>query len=499
MKKKYYLGIDQGTTGVTAILFDRRWTQVSRGYCEEKLYYPKAGWVEHDPEDVWQCVLRSVLSAMEQVGATGNDIICVGLDHEGESVAIWDEQTGKALYNSLVWQDRRTAAYCDTIRSKYGKIIKEKTHLPVDSYFSATKLQWLLEHVDSVPELLQKKRLRVGNMDAWVLWKMSGGAVHCTDGSTASRTMLYNVQKQCWDDDLLELFGIPKEILPTICDSNLLFGWTNPASFLGISAPISGVLNDQQAALLGQACTMPGKVKTTYGTGCFMFMNTGEHIVDSPNGILPTVAWLVDGKATYALDGGVYISGAATQWLRDGLQIIESAADTDAIASSIDDTNGLFFVPAFTGLAAPYWDSYARGMMIGITGSTTREDIVRATLESTAYQVKDLLDVMEKDTRSSIPLMRCDGGASNNQFLMQFQADILGIPVEVPVIKETTALGAAFMAALGIGEFDSLDDVKYTWKLERQYEPSFSDDKRESMLHEWHRAVERSRNWAINT
>lgn len=499
MKKKYYLGIDQGTTGVTAILFDRRWNQVSRGYCEEKQFYPNAGWVEHDPEDVWQCVLRSVLSAMEQAGATGNDIICVGLDHEGESVAIWDEQTGKALYNSLVWQDRRTAAYCDTIRSKYGKIIKEKTHLPVDSYFSATKLQWLLKHVPSVSELLQKKRLRAGNMDAWMLWKMSGGAVHCTDGSTASRTMLYNVQKQCWDDELLEIFGIPKEILPTICDSNLLFGWTNPASFLGISAPISGVLNDQQAALLGQACTMPGKVKTTYGTGCFMFMNTGERIVDSPNGILPTVAWLVDGKATYALDGGVYISGAATQWLRDGLQIIESAADTDAIASSINDTNGLFFVPAFTGLAAPYWDSYARGMMIGITGSTTREDIVRATLESTAYQVKDLLDVMEKDTRSSIPLMRCDGGASNNQFLMQFQADILGIPVEVPVVKETTALGAAFMAALGIGEFDSLDDVKYTWKLERQYEPSLSDDKRESMLHEWHRAVERSRNWAINT
>lgn len=499
MEKKYYLGIDQGTTGVTAILFDRHWNQASRGYCEEKLFYPQDGWVEHDADDVWQCVQRAVFSAMEQVGATGNEIISVGIDHEGETVVLGDKKTGRSVYHALVWQDRRTAEYCDTIRSKYGKIISERTHLPVDSYFSATKLQWLLQHVENASSLLQQGRLCAGNMDAWILWKMSGGKIHSTDGSTASRTMLYDVQKQDWAEDLLELFGIPKQIMPTICDSNHVFGNTDSASFLGIAAPISGVLNDQQAALLGQGCTMPGKIKTTYGTGCFMFMNTGNYIVDSQNGILPTVAWRIDGKETYALDGGVYISGAATQWLRDGLQIIEAAADTDAIASSIDNTNGVYFVPAFTGLAAPYWDSYARGMMIGITGSTTREDIVRATLESTAYQVKDLLDVMEKDTQSKIPLMRCDGGASNNQFLMQFQSDILGIPVEVPVVKETTALGAAFMAALGIGEFNSLDDVKYTWKLERRYEPTFKQDQREYMLREWHRAVERSRNWAVNS
>lgn len=498
MKKKYYVGIDQGTTGVAVLLFDTQWHQVARGYCEEKQFYPKPGWVEHDPFDVWQAVVIATKRAMEAIGAMPEEIICIGLDHEGESVVIWDKYTGKPIYPAIVWQDRRTARYCDTLRGPYGTMVKSKTCLPIDSYFSATKLEWILQHVPDSREKIAEGRLLAGNMDAWILWNLTGGTVHKTDVSTASRTMLYNVTTQSWDEDLLSLFHIDKNILPEIVPSNSCFGKTSRHVFLGISAPISGILVDQQAALLGQACIRPGRVKTTYGTGCFMLMNTGDTIVDSPNGLLTTVAWSDTNNVTYALDGGIYIAGAATQWLRDGLQIIGSASETEQMARRIEDTHGLFFVPAFSGLAAPYWDSYARGMMIGITGNTSREDIVRATLESTAYQVRDVLDVMEKDSGTAITVMRCDGGASNNSFLMQFQADILGIPVEVPKITETTALGAAFMAALGIGEFASLRDVSHTWKLARRYEPQMSDEEQEILMTQWHRAVERARNWVVN-
>lgn len=498
MKKKYYVGIDQGTTGVTALLFDRQWHQAACGYCEEKQLYPQAGWVEHDPFDVWRAVVRAMKLAMEQVDAKPEEIICIGLDHEGESVVIWDTCTGKPIYPAIVWQDRRTARYCDTLREPYGKMIGEKTCLPIDSYFSATKIQWILDHVPNSREQMAQGNLLAGNMDAWILWNMTGGAVHKTDTSTASRTMLYNVHTKSWDKKLLDIFQIDEGMLPEICDSCHVFGNTDPGAFLGITAPVSGVLVDQQAALLGQACIRPGRIKTTYGTGCFMLMNTGEKIVHSPNGLLTTVAWSDTNNMTYALDGGIYIAGAATQWLRDGLQIIASASETEGMARRIDDTHGLFFVPAFSGLAAPYWDSYARGMMIGITGNTSREDIVRATLESTAYQVRDVLEVMEKDSGTAITVMRCDGGASKNNFLMQFQADILGIPVEVPQITETTALGAAFMAALGIGEFSSLQDIAHTWKLDRRYEPRMKDDEQKWRMNQWHRAVERARNWVIN-
>ena len=498
MAKKFYLGIDQGTTGTTTILFDENWNLAARGYREIRQIYPRAGWVEHDAIEIWESVLSAVQDAMSTAGAVPSDIACLGIDHEGESVVLWDQTTGAPIYNAIVWQDRRTARYSDTLTEKYGAMVREKTGLMIDSYFSATKIQWILDNVEGAREQMKAGRLMAGNMDAWLIWKMTHGRVHATDASTASRTMLYNIHTQKWDADILDMLKIDAGILPEIRDSASMFGRTDPMDFLGINTPISGVLVDQQAALFGQACTVPGTIKTTYGTGCFMLMNTGDVPVYSPNGILTTVAWQIGGKLSFALDGGIYISGAAVQWLRDGLKIIHSASETEAMARRANDNGGVYFVPCFTGLAAPYWDSYARGMMIGITGGTTQEHIVRATLESTAYQVKDVLDVMEKDSRVPISVMRCDGGSTVNSFLMQFQSDILGIPLDIPVITDTTALGAAYMAALGIGDFHSTHDVSSTWKLARRYEPQMSADERDSLLFNWHRAVERAQHWVLD-
>lgn len=498
MKKKYYLGIDQGTTGVAAILFDQQWNQIGRGYCEETLFYPKNGWVEHDPFNVLDAVLNAVKQVLRESLITPDEIICMGFDHEGETVVVWDKYTGKPVYNAIVWQDRRTTHLCEKLQEKYGKIIKDKTGLPVDSYFSATKLKWIIENIPGVQSKIQEHRLLAGNLDAWILWNITGRSVHMTDVSTASRTMLYNVSEKKWDTDILNLLEIPEEILPQIQDSNHLFGKTEPLMFFGIDVPISGVMTDQQAALLGQACVTPGRVKTTYGTGCFMLMNTGDTFVSSANGLLPTVAWSDNGKVSYALDGGIYIAGAATQWLRDNLSIIKSADETADMARKSKNKCELLFVPAFSGLAAPYWDSYARGMMIGITGNTSKEDIVKATLEATAYQVRDVLDVMEKDAGTSITIMRCDGGASKNDYLMQFQSDLLGIPVDVPVITETTSLGAAFMAASGIGALDLSRDIGRTWKLKRRYEPQMSEDEQLYRMNQWHRAVKRAKNWIVD-
>ena len=492
---KYYLGLDQGTTGVTAILFDEHWQQAARGYREIRQIYPQAGWVEHDAIDIWESACFAVQQAMDAAGAQGSDILCIGLDHEGESVMLWDKVTGEPLYNTIVWQDRRTAAAAEALSASHGAYILERTGLAVDAYFSALKLRWLLDNVPAAKEKLAQGRLAAGNMDAWLAWNITGGA-HVTDPSTASRTMLMNLHSCDWDEEVLALLDIPRSILPQIRDSAAGFGHADPGRFCGISAPLTGMLNDQQAALFGQTCFDAGDVKTTYGTGCFMLMNTGSKPVASAEGLVTTVAWRINGETTYALDGGVYISGAATQWLRDGLQIIENAAQTEAMARSVSDSGGVYFVPAFTGLAAPYWDSYARGMMIGITGGTTREHIVRATLESTAYQVGDLLRAMEQDSGVTIRAMRCDGGAVVNGFLMQFQSDILDLPVHIPEIRDTTALGAAFMAALGAGFAGSADELRQCWRLARCYEPQMGGDERERLLDEWHRAVERCRGWA---
>lgn len=493
---KYYLGLDQGTTGITAILFDENWHQISRGYQELQQIYPQSGWVEHDPIDIWESACFAVTQALKNANASPEDILCVGIDHEGESVMLWDKVTGQPIYNTIVWQDRRTSAEAEILKANHGDFIRTRTGLNVDSYFSALKIKWLLHNVPEAGQLLSQGRLLCGTMDTWLIWKMTGGAVHATDTSTSSRTMLMNLQSGNWDDEVLALLEIPRTILPTICPSAGDYGHCVPELFCNISASISGVLVDQQAALFGQTCFTPGTVKTTYGTGCFMQMNTGDKVIDSSNGLLPLVCWNMNGKTTYGLDGGIYISGAATQWLRDGLKIISSASETETMAYTAGSNNGVYFVPAFTGLAAPYWDSYARGTLIGITGGTTREQIVRATLESTAYQVYDVLHAMEKDSGIVLPAMRCDGGAVVNNFLMQFQADILNIPVLIPEITEATALGSAFMASIGAGFVSSTEELQSHWKLARSFEPKMSNDERMHLLSQWHRAVERARNWA---
>ena len=429
-------------------------------------------------------------------GVSADQVSCIGIDNQGETVMMWDKITGEPLYNAIVWQDRRMARYADDLTEKHGELIREKTGLMADSYFSGPKIKWIIDNVEGVKDKIKEGRALAGTLDTWLIWKMTHGKVHVTDCSTASRTMMFNIHDGKWDDEILDILGISKSILPEICDSATVFGYTDPLDFLGASIPISGSVVDQQAALFGQACFTPGSIKCTYGTGCFMLMNTGDKAVYSKNGLLTTVAWRLNKKMSFALDGGIYITGAATQWLRDGIKIINSASETEQMAYDAGSNGGVYFVPAFSGLAAPHWDSYARGTMVGITGGTTREHIVRATLESTAYQVKDNLDVMNMDASMPITVLRADGGAAANKFLMQFQADLIGIPVDVPEIKDTTALGAAQLAALGAGEFDSIEQMEGTWKLAKRYEPKMSVDERESLLYNWHRAVERAKNWS---
>ena len=494
MSKKYYLGIDQGTTGTTSIIFNEEWNISGKGYAEHTQYYPKPGWVEHDPIEIWNKTKESVAVALDQAHIKAKDLRAIGLDNQGETCMVWDKHTGKPIYNAIVWQDRRTAKRADELKEKYNDLIVKKTGLTIDAYFSALKIKWILDNVSGAKQRVEKGDLLVGTLDTWLLWKMTDGEIYITDSSTASRTMLFNLHTNQWDDEILNIIGIPKSILPEIKDSTEIYGYTS-AEFIDAKIPIAGCVVDQAAALFGQACFEEGSVKTTYGTGCFMLMNTGNKPIVSNNGLITTAVWSIDKKNTYALDGGVYIAGAAIQWLRDGLNIIKDANETEALAKSVSDSGGIYFVPAFSGLAAPYWDQYARGMMIGITGGTTKAHIVRATLEAIAFQVAENLEVMRKDSGINIDVMRADGGAVGNEFLMQFQADMLGIPVDVPVIHETTALGAAYLCALGVGDFNSVDSIKRNWKLSKRYMPSIGDDQRKTMMEQWEKAVERSRNW----
>lgn len=495
MAKRFYLGLDQGTTGTTTLILDENWNQVSRGYKEHTQIYPNPGWVEHDPIEIWNAMLASIDMAIQAGGISPTDIACIGLDNQGETCMVWDKNSGRPVYNAIVWQDRRTSRDADRLAEQAGTMIRERTGLMLDAYFSATKIKWILDNVDGAMEKAKAGDLIAGTLDSWMIWKLTHGRVHVTDYSTASRTMLLNIHTGKWDEEILEIIGIPKTMLPEICDSATIYGYTDPLDFFGIKIPISGSVVDQQAALFGQACYTPGSVKTTYGTGCFMLMNTGSKPVYSDNGLLTTVAWGLDKKMTFALDGGIYIAGAAVQWLRDKLRVIETSAETQAMAFEAGTNGGAYFVPAFAGLAAPHWDQYARGTIVGLTGGVTREQLVRATLESVAYQVKDNLDVMNIDAKIPIQIMRVDGGMVANQFLMQFQADILGIPVDIPVISETTALGAAYLAAYGIGEYKNLDELAGKWKLGQRFEPKMGNDERESLLYHWHKAVERSKQW----
>jgi len=474
MAGKYYLGLDSGTTGTTALVMDQDWNVAGRGYKELTQRYPHPGWVEHDAMEIWDSVLYAVSEACRKAGINATQLRCIGIDNQGETVVLWDKTTGIPVYNAIVWQDRRTAKYADSITEKYGNMVREKTGLMIDAYFSATKIRWIIDNVPGVREKIKEKKILAGTLDTWLIWKLTHGQVFVTDVTTASRTMLMNIHTGQWDQDILDALDIDKSMLAEICDSSHIYGKTDPLDFFGTEIPISGSAVDQQAALFGQACYKPGAIKCTYGTGCFMLMNTGDKPIYSRNGILTTVAWGLNGKMTFALDGGVYVTGAATQWLRDGLKIIDNADQTEAMAVAAGNNGDVYFVPAFSGLAAPHWDSYARGTIIGITGGTTREQIVRACLEATAYQVKDNLDVMKLDANIPITAMRVDGGAVANGFLMQFQADILGIPVDIAAVHDTTPLGAAYLAALAIGDFHDLDEIQAKWKLERSYEPKMS-------------------------
>lgn len=496
MGERYYLGIDQGTTGTTAIIFNEDWDICGKGYNKHKQYYPQPGWVEHDPTEIWEKVKKSVAEALNKAGLKAQDLRSIGIDNQGETCMIWDKNSGEPIYNAIVWQDRRTSKQSDKLKEEFGDVITKKTGVPVDAYFSALKIKWILDHVVDAWKKVEKGELLAGTLDSWLIWKLTAGEIFMTDPSTASRTMLYNLHEKKWDGEIMKIIGIPASILPEIKESSGMFGYTSAINFFDAKIPISGSIVDQAAALFGQACFDEGTIKTTYGTGCFMLLNTGNKPIQSKNGLVTTVVWDIDKKISYALDGGVYIAGAAIQWLRDGLKIIDNAAETEELAKSVPDTGGVYFIPAFTGLAAPYWDQYARGTMIGITGGTTKAHIVRATLEAIAFQVAENLETMQKDSGISIDVMRVDGGAVVNQFLMQFQADILGIPVDVPVINETTALGAAYLSALGVGDFNSLDAINHHWKLRKRYLPSIGKDERKLLMEQWKKAVVRSRNWA---
>lgn len=496
MGQRYVLGIDQGTSRTKAIVFDQAGNQIASGYREIPQIYPKPGWVEQDPNVIWERTVECVNEALKNGGISPSEITAIGIADQGETIVMWDKQTGQPVYKAIVWQCRRTAKMCEELKLKGLKEkIAEKTGLIIDAYFSATKVKWLLENVKNVRAKVECEEVLCGTTDAWLVWKFTRGRSFITDYATASRTMMFNIHTMQWDKEILKWLDIPQVILPKPQPNSQIVGYTDPEVFYGEEIPISGVIVDQQAALFGQACYEPGMVKNSYGTGCFVLMNTGEQPVTSRHGLLTTISWCLDGKVEYALDGGIFITGAAVQWLRDGLKIIKDVAQTEEIARSIKDTGGVYFVPAFVGIAAPYWDMYARGTIIGITGGTTREHLVRATLESIAYQVYDVLECMKADSRYPIETLRVDGGAVANEFLMQFQADILDIPVEVPRVTETTALGAAYLAGLAVGFWESVEELAQIRQVDRVYKPQMSQEKRERLLAGWKKAVQRSLNW----
>lgn len=493
---RYILGIDQGTTGTRAFFVDREGQFYSGAYAEHQQFYPRPGWVEHDPEEIWEQTTRVVNQALQEGNVTPREIEAIGIANQGETVMVWERDTGKPIYNAIVWQCRRTADMAEELSARPGMAakIQEKTGLIVDAYFSATKIRWILDNVPGAQARAEQGELVAGTLDSWLIWKLTGGERHLTDPTTASRTMLFNIKSLEWDPELLQLLDIPRSMLAEVQSTSGHFGDVQAQLPLG-GLPIAGSAVDQMCALFGQACFDRGDVKNTYGTGCFLFMNLGDNPVTSENGILTTIGWGFDQGVTYAFDGGVYIAGAAIQWLRDGLEVISRAEETEELAESVPDTGGLFFVPAFVGLAAPYWDQYARGTMVGITAGTTRAHLARATLESIAYQVYNVVEAMEADAGVPLNVLRVDGGLTRNRFLMQFQADILGLPVEVPRITETTALGAAYFAGLATGFWADMDEIKGKWQLQERYEPRMTEEQRRLLYADWLAAVERSRGW----
>ncbi len=492
---KYVLALDQGTTSSRAILFDHDGAIVSVAQQEFPQIYPSPGLVEHDPEAIWSSQLKVAQEVMKKAGASASDIAAIGITNQRETAIVWEKNTGLPVFNAIVWQSRLTVPICDALKAKgFDKEIRERTGLVTDAYFSGTKVKWILDNVPGAREKAERGEVLFGNVDTFLIWRLSKGRIHVTDSSNASRTLLYNIYKGDWDDVILSELGIPRAMLPTVMPSSAIYGETDP-EFFGGPIKMAGDAGDQQAATFGQACYEVGMAKNTYGTGCFMLMNTGTKGVPSHNQLLTTIAWGLGGETIYALEGSIFVTGAAVQWLRDSLQAIKSSGDVEALAGSVPDNGGVYMVPAFVGLGAPYWDPYARGLIIGLTRGSTMAHIARATLESMAYQTRDVLEAMTADSGVTLKALRVDGGAVVNNLLMQFQADILGVPVERPKVAETTALGAAYLAGLATGFWSSTSELAEHRAVDRIFEPQMSADRRDKLYAEWKRAVERSLHW----
>jgi len=499
MAEEFVLSIDQGTTGSTVLIFDNAGSVKGRAYSEFTQHFPRPGWVEHDADEIWRVTLSVIGEALESSGISATDINAIGITNQRETTVLWDRKTGEAVHHAIVWQDRRTAAYCDELKSRgLEEKVREKTGLVIDAYFSGTKVKWMLDNVPGLRQRAEKGEIAFGTIDSWLVWHLTGGKAHVTDYSNASRTLLYNIFELDWDAELLDLMNIPSAILPKVKPSSCVYGQTDPGKFFGTrDIPVSGIAGDQQAALFGQACYSAGLAKNTYGTGSFVLMNTGNEAVQSKEKLLTTIAWGVgDDPVEYALEGAIFITGAGVQWLRDGLRIIKNAAETEPLARSLNSNEGVYFVPALVGLGAPHWDAYARGTLLGATRGTTRAHLARAVLESMCYQTRDVVEAMQRDSGIALKELRCDGGASANKFLMQFQSDILGVPVEVPKVSETTALGAAYLAGLATGFWQSRDELAKKWQLSQRYAPSMDDATRNGLQSRWLKAVERAKGWA---
>lgn len=490
MAEKYIMALDQGTTSSRAILFDQSGGIFHTAQQEFPQYFPKSGWVEHNPEEIWSSILSVIAGVLSEKNVSADQVAGIGITNQRETTVVWDKNTGVPIYNAIVWQSRQTAAICEELKAKgYNDLFREKTGLLIDAYFSGTKVKWILDNVEGAREKAEKGDLLFGTIDTWLIWKLTGGKVHVTDYTNASRTLMYNIHELKWDEQLLDILGVPASMLPEVHPSSEVYGKTDAVHFFGQEVPIAGVAGDQQAALFGQACFEKGMVKNTYGTGCFMLMNTGEKAVKSENGLLTTIAWGVDGKVTYALEGSIFVAGSAIQWLRDGLRMFRTAAESERYAEKVESTEGVYVVPAFVGLGTPYWDSDVRGAVFGLTRGTQKEHFIRATLESLAYQTKDVLDAMEVDSGISLKTLRVDGGAVANNFLMQFQSDLLDVPVERPSVSETTALGAAYLAGLAVGFWESTEAIAKHWNLNKQFTPEMDEDKRQELYTGWQKAV----------
>lgn len=488
--EQYILAIDQGTTSTRAIIFDHETRIVGSSQKEFTQIFPQPGWVEHDANEIWLSVLFCMLDAVRDAGIRPEQVAAIGITNQRETTVVWDKHTGIPIYNAIVWQSRQTSDICDELRAAgHTEMIQQKSGLVIDPYFSGTKVKWILDHVDGAREKAERGDLLFGTIDTWLVWKLSGGEAHVTDYSNASRTLLYNIYDLCWDPELLALLDVPAQMLPEVKDSSCIYGHTAPYHFFGRQVPIAGIAGDQQAALFGQACFEPGMAKNTYGTGCFMLMNTGKKPIPSQNGLVTTIAWGIDGQVEYALEGSIFVAGSAIQWLRDSLEMIRTAPESEDVASQVEDSAGVYVVPAFVGLGAPYWDDKARGAIFGLTRGATRAHLVRATLESLAYQTKDIILAMAQDSGIDLKKLKVDGGAVKNNLLMQFQSDMLGVPVERPVVNETTALGAAYLAGLAVGFWQDRKQVTENYRIDRIFTPQMDADKSAKLYRGWKQAV----------